>query len=135
MKPITLLTDNRPGVIAHISQVLGDANINIDSIEADAADLKGVITLEVDHYDMALKLLTDAGYRAISDDTIVIAVEDKPGALASIAARLEDSNINIQSIHILNRQQQKALISLVTDNNSESETLLEDVMVRKTEDR
>ncbi len=131
MKPITLLADDRPGVIAHISQLLGNANINIDCIDADAANLKGVITLEVDQYDQALELLTQAGYRAISDDTIVIAVEDKPGALARIAARLEESSINIQSIHILNRQQEQVLISLVTDNNKETEKILANVIVSK----
>lgn len=129
MKPITLLADDRPGVIAHISQLLGDANINIDSIEADAADLQGVITLKVDHYDQALSLLTQAGYRAISDDTIVIAVEDKPGALARVAARLEKAQINIQSIHILNRQQEQVIISLVTDDHKASLALLEDVLI------
>lgn len=129
MKRITLLTDDRPGVIAHISHLLGDANINIDSIEADAAKLQGVIFLIVEQYDKALTILTKAGYRAISDNTLVVSVEDEPGALARVAVPLEDANINIHSLHILNRRQDQVLISLVTDDNKTSEKLLKDIIV------
>ena len=132
MKQITLLADDKPGVIADISRMLGQADVNIFSLDADAKDLSGVIILAVDKYDLALDVLTRAGYRAISEETLIIAVDDTPGALGRVAGRLEDVQVNIRSLHILTRQQEKVLISLVTDDNKKSAELLSDALVKKS---
>jgi hypothetical protein len=129
MKQITLLADNRPGVVADISQLLADAEVNIMTIDVSGSEFEGVIFLTVDQYDTALSILGSAGYQAISEAALIIALEDKPGALAKVAVSLESANINIQSLHILRREQDKVLVSLVTDSNNEAQSLLQHVLM------
>jgi len=79
MKNITVLTESRLGVVADISQLLGDNNINILTLDVEGMDDHGLIQLTVDHYDRALQLFKQAGLRAISEDALVIRVPDEPG--------------------------------------------------------
>jgi len=51
MKQITIVDHDRPGLLSDISELLGAAGVNIESIEAESVDATAVITLIVDKYD------------------------------------------------------------------------------------
>ena len=87
MKQITVITDERPGIVADLCKVLADDGINIETFNAEVQDEHGVIILTVDQYDAALKALTNADYQAFSEDVIIIKLKDEPGALARISLR------------------------------------------------
>ncbi len=129
MKNIAVLTENHPGVIADITQLLGDQQVNILTLDVDGVESHGVIQLTVDQYDQALQTLKAAGYRAISEDALVIRITDEPGALAKIASRFKTHAINIRSMHILDRKSDYVLVSIVTDDNKNAEQWLQDVLV------
>jgi len=44
-------------------------------------------------------------------------VPDEPGGLAGVAERLRQAGVNIQSMHILNRQAGHAMIALTVDDH------------------
>jgi hypothetical protein len=129
MKQITVLVDNHPGAIADVTQVLADAQVNIETLDADGAEDHGVIILTVDHYDRALLALKDAAYQAISEDALVVRIEDRPGALAAIAARFKEANINLRSVHIIRRHETHALVAIVTENTDRARQLVRDELV------
>ena len=80
MNRIIVMAKNEVGVIADISRALADEGINIDSISAEGLDEKGVITLLADNYDEALRVLTHAGFKTVSDESLVLRLKDEPGA-------------------------------------------------------
>lgn len=129
MKEIIILVRNRPGAVAEVSQTLADAGVNIEELDAEAAVENGVITLTVDKYDLALHVLNEAGFRAISEDAIVLRLKDEPGALARIASRLQEEQINIRSLRIAQRLGKDSLVTLVTDRQEEARLLLADLTV------
>ena len=49
MKQITILTDDKPGVIAEICESLAAENINVESMDAETHMNKGVIIITVDN--------------------------------------------------------------------------------------
>jgi hypothetical protein len=130
MKQLTIPTDGHPGELAAVTRILGEAGINIESIDGEEeGDGQGVLVLTVDRYDEALRLLRSAGYRPITEDALVIRVADEPGALAKVAARFSDAGVNIRSLHIARRQQGNTLVSLVTSDNEAAARLVADLVV------
>lgn len=114
---IVILADNEVGVIADITRALADEQINVETINAETSGDQGAIVLTVDSYDRALYVLNREGFKAVGDEALVIRLPDEPGALAGVADRLKEAGVNIQSMHILNRQAGHAMIALTVDNH------------------
>ena len=122
MKQITVNVENEVGVIAGVTSVLSNNGINILSLSTEVMEDAGVIfiTTEDEDHDKALWWLADAGYKAMTDETLVITMPDEPGALAKVAERFRDHDINIQSLHIINRAHGHTTVSLSTDNQDKA---------------
>jgi hypothetical protein len=129
MKQITVLTRKDTGELSRVATLLGDAGVNIENIDAERLEDSGLIVLTVDQYDTALRALSDCGLRAITQDALVIRLDDKPGALAMIARRLRDAGIDVRSMHLLRRDSAGSLASLVADDNAHAAKVLSDVVV------
>ena len=130
MKQITLVTDNPPGLLAKITQILGDENINIESIDAQSSATMGTIILTVDQYDRALQIFSQMNdIKALTEDVILLKLEDKPGALARIAKRFQDAQMNLRSIRIIQRGDQQSFVAVCADDNEAAKKLVEDVLV------
>ena len=87
MNEIIIPVKEPPGTLAVVSESLARADINIEFIEARVVGESGIIVLRVDRYDAALRILRDAGYRAVTEDALVLDLENRPGALAEVARR------------------------------------------------
>ena len=129
MNRIIVMARNEVGVIADISKALADEGINIETISAEGLSEKGVITLTTDAYDDALRVLTHAGFKTVSDESLVIRLPDEPGALAKIAERFKNAGVNIQSLHIIDRRNGHALVALSADDRAKAETIVDSAIV------
>ncbi|BDS06548.1 amino acid-binding protein [Oceaniferula spumae] len=130
MKQIIIPTENRPGEIATITGILAEHSVNIRDIDAMEDGDHGFIMLCVDDYDEALDCLRAAGYRPVTEDAIVIQVPDEPGALAKVASRFAEKNINVRSLHIMRRQNGNIHVSLSSDDNVKAAEVVSDLIVR-----
>ena len=125
MNRIIVMVDNQVGIIADIARALSEAGINVESINTETAGDQGAVILTTDNYDHALYVLNQAGFKAVSDDdALVVRLPDEPGALARVADSLKQAGVNIQSMHILNRQQGYAMVALTTDDRARAETAI-----------
>jgi len=130
MNRITVVVANRPGVVADVCGVLGEGGINIGDLGVEVVSDVGVINLTVEgDYDLALSLLRDAGFQAVSEKCIVVRVKDEPGAIARIAARFKASEINLNSLHIIGRQGDFVLVALAAGHSDAAVELVKDVIV------
>lgn len=129
MKQLTVLVPNERGVAAEIATCLAERGVNIEEIDIEGVEDRGVVVLSVDHYDEALRALRDHGFRAITQDVLLVRLEDKPGALAAIAVRLKDAGIDLRSMHILRRDESGTIASLVASDPARAAQLLKEVLV------
>ena len=53
-------------------------------MSAEGLDDEGVITLTAGAYDDTLRALNDAGFKTVSDDSLLLWLRDEPGALAKV---------------------------------------------------
>ncbi len=90
------MAKNEVGVVADISRALADNGINIETINAEAIGDNGAISLTTDDYDGALRALTSAGFKTVTDDSLIVNLRDEPGALAKVAEKLKQGGVNIQ---------------------------------------
>jgi hypothetical protein len=129
MKQIIIPVPDRPGVVADLSEILGGAGVNIEDLDAGGVDENGVIILTVDRYDDAVRALHEAGYRAITEDALVLRIRNEPGSLAKIARRLAEASINIRSLRIAKHLGEETLVTLVAERPEEARELLRDCLV------
>ena len=61
------------------------------------------------------------------DDALVIRLRDEPGALARVAERFKNADVNIHSLHILDRHEGYTMVALSADDREKAEALLEGV--------
>jgi len=129
MKQISIIVKNAQGVLAIVAELMAERNININNIEADTIGETGVLVMTVDQYDIALQALRDAGFNAISEESLLVKLKDEPGALARIAKRFSAANINIRGIHIINREGGESIVAISTERTDEAIKVVEDILV------
>jgi hypothetical protein len=130
MKEIVIVAQNRAGLIADITESLAARGINIETISAEEIHDMAVIDLTVNRYDEALQILRDSGFDAVTEDAIVIRLRDEPGALAKVARKFKDANIDIRSLRIIRRQKGSALVALATTKSTEARELVKDYVAK-----
>ncbi|MBM4088381.1 MAG: hypothetical protein FJ276_02975 [Planctomycetes bacterium] len=133
MKQITIVTPVRSGLLADISEKLGQAEINIETLEGYVVRDWDIVQLTVSDYDAALQVLRNAGYDAITEDAVVINVKDQPGALAKVTRRLYEGGVDMRSIRILHRQAGEAMVAISMDRTDLGMRLIDDLLVKRSD--
>ncbi len=129
MKQITIISENRPGILAEITEAIAAAGVNVETIDVETIAGSAVAILTVDRYDAALRALEQTPFKAVSEDAIVVKLDDKPGELARITRRFKEANINMRSVRFLRRYQNQALVAISTERTAEAMELVKDVIV------
>ena len=129
MQHLRVVVPNRPGLLAELTEVLAAKSISIVEITVETHGAGAVVRLEVEDGALAMEALTDAGYRAVSDQVILARIEDKPGALAELSRRLADAQINIRALHHVRREAGHALVAVSTDDNDRARHVLGEAIV------
>jgi hypothetical protein len=132
MKQITIVTPVCEGLVADISKHLAKANINIEDLDAFVVRDWDIVQLSVSNYDVALQVLRDAGYDAITEDAVVVNVKDQPGSLAHLTQRLFDGDVDIRSVRILHRQAGEAMVAISMADPEKGVKLIEDLLVSRS---
>jgi hypothetical protein len=96
VKQLALFLENRPGTLSKVCGALAEAKINIYAISVSDAVDHAVVRMVVNDSQKALHLLGDHGVLVIERDVLMIEGSNKPGELASIAAKLAKHKINIE---------------------------------------
>jgi hypothetical protein len=126
MKQITIIAKEYDGLTADIAAVLGEHGINIESLDAEALEGMGVVTLTVNHYNRALHALNNAGWDAVTEDAFVLRVRDEPGALARVAKRFKDAGVHVRSIRIIQNEGGWGMVAVSAEPVEKARQLVKD---------
>jgi hypothetical protein len=104
LEEIVVTVDDRPGVLAEIGELLGDAQVNIESLTATTYNGIGVIHLVVDDGEDAGEILKSNGFKVEGARAVLTAtLDDRPGELGRYCRRLADSGVTISAAYIARR--------------------------------
>ena len=129
MKNITIVADDRVGLLADISYILGKSKINIDAISVDVIAGKAVIQIAVKDVGKPLEILKNSGYNVAETNALILKLDDKPGELSKITLMLADNHVNIESVHILSRDGKATILAMTVDKQKKAQDLLSNFLV------
>ena len=124
MQRIVIMAENRIGVIAQIASTLAEGGVNLNSIATENEGQHGVVIITTDRTDHALAVLNEAGFKAVSDEAVLVQLLDQPGALANLASELTGAGLNIRTFHIIERREDYATAAITTDDQERAKTAL-----------
>lgn len=93
---LAVFLSNRPGALARVCDALAEAGINIHALSISDTVDHAVVRMVVSDPTRALMLLGERGVLALENDVLLIDTANQPGALAKIADRLAQAEINIE---------------------------------------
>lgn len=129
MKSLTIIQNTRPGLLAEITTLLESNGIDLRSIDGNTVGTLAVISLVAEPYRDSLSVLADAGFKVFVNEQILVHCQDEPGALAEISRRLANVQVDIRSIHFINREADHCIVALETDNDYAARKVLKDLLV------
>jgi len=100
LRDLTLIPDDRPGVLARLGEVLGAAGISILGVSAFTGEGKGLVHVLVDDAQAAIDVLDGAGFEVrAAREVLAVPIEDRPGALGEACRRLADAGVNVEQAY------------------------------------
>ena len=95
-KQLSVFIENKPGKLSRICSTLADSGVNIYAMSVHDTVDHAIIRLMVDNPNKALIILEEEGAYIVTQDVVVVNVENKPGIIATIAKKLFRADINIE---------------------------------------
>ena len=104
LEEIIVASDDRPGLLAEIGELLGNAGVNIETLSAFHSDGTGVVHLVVDDGDDVGEMLTQNGFKVEGSRAVLTAtLDDRPGELGRYCRRLASQGVAISAAYIAKR--------------------------------
>ena len=95
-KQLSVFMENKPGRLSGICSTLADADVNIFAMSVHDTVDHAIVRLIVDNPNKALILLEEEGAYIVTQDVVIVEIENKPGVISDIAKRLFRADINIE---------------------------------------
>ena len=104
LEELIVRTEDRPGTLAEIGELLGRSGVNIETLSAFEHEGSGVIHLVVDDGEDAAEILRAGGFEiATSRPVLVATLEDRPGELGRYCRKLERAGVSIAAAYLARR--------------------------------
>jgi hypothetical protein len=114
-RQLSVLLENKVGVMAEVCKALAGHGINIRAMcVSDTVD-HAVLRLVVDNPQAAVHVLGERGALVVETDVLQIHLDDKPGELAKLAAKLARGKVNIEYAYGTADHQRATLFLRVSD--------------------
>lgn len=99
VEQISIFIENKSGRLAEVTQVLGEAGVNIRALSlADTSDF-GILRLIVDQTDLAKTALKEHGFTVNKTEVVAVEVPDRPLGLHGILTILDQSKVNVEYMY------------------------------------
>jgi hypothetical protein len=128
MKQISIMSRS-DNTVAELTALLSANDLDIRDMSFVSAGNNGVINLRVEDCDTCLALLAANGYDAISDETLLLKLADRPGALAGLSRQISDAGIAIRSLTLVGTQEKEGVVAISTSDNSAVRALYPDTVI------
>jgi hypothetical protein len=98
-----VVVEDRPGTLARLGGILGEAGVNIEAILGISRERKGFIQFVANDPDKAGHALNAAGMLYTKREVLIVRVLDEPGMLGDVALVMSKAGINIDSVYVTTR--------------------------------
>jgi len=127
MKSVTIISEDRVGLLADVSYILSKSNINIEGLFADVVGGKAVISLEVKDPKRAAEVLGSNGFKTADPEAIVIKVANN--AMQDVTDMLEGEQVHVKSLFTLSSDHQDGIFAINVDKPRKASKMLSSFML------
>lgn len=99
----SVVLEDRPGTLAHLAGVLGDAGVNVEAIQGISRAGEGFIRFVPRDPAQAARALAAAGVAHRTREVLIVKVLDQPGTLADVTLVMAHAGINIDTVYVTTR--------------------------------
>ena len=118
---LSVFVENKPGALTEITEMLAEAEIDLEAFTiADTSEF-GVLRLIVDAPKKALSVLKMNGFIASLTPVVAVCIEDEPGSLAKILKTLSNEGISIEYMYaFVSREEGSAYVIFRVEDNDKA---------------
>lgn len=116
---LVIREESKPGTLAHVASVLGEAGVNIKAFSAPEVSGHGHLRLLVNDLERARAALKAGKVKFREEAALVLSLENKPGALSEVAGLLKQARINIKCAYLTPSREGKRAIVVLTVSNQQ----------------
>jgi hypothetical protein len=104
LEEIIVTVDDNPGTLAEIGELLGRADVNIETLSASSHNGSAFVHLVVDDGEDAGEMLQSNGFKVEGTRAVLTAtLDDRPGELGRYCRKLADAGVTISAAYIARR--------------------------------
>lgn len=125
VKQISVFLENKPGRLSEAAEVLAKNGIDISALSLADTDEYGVLRMIVSDPDKAKNALGESGVICKVTDTLVVAIDDRPGGFSESLRILTDNGIEVKYMYAcVSREQGKAIMVLSVADPAKADELI-----------
>ena len=130
MEKIILISEDYIGLITDITEILSKNKIKIKNIDADKINNTALIKISSDNNKYTYEILIKAGFNIIfNTEIIMVKIDDELGALAKLARKLSENNIDIRSLNIVEQDENHLILSITCSDPEKTKKLMSHMLI------
>lgn len=116
IKQLSVFLENKTGRLNEVTQILGNAGINMSAFSVADTSEFGILRMIVTDPDKALAILKEAEFSVRLTDVVCLNSPNEPGALGRALNILSDEGVFIEYLYAYSMNDKSANIVLKPDN-------------------
>ncbi|HAH24256.1 MAG TPA: amino acid-binding protein [Prolixibacteraceae bacterium] len=116
IKQLSVFLENKTGRLNEVTQILGNAGINMSAFSVADTSEFGILRMIVSEPEKALTILREAEFSVRLTDVICLSCPNEPGALARALNILSGESVFIEYLYAYSMDNKSANIVLKPDN-------------------
>ena len=124
MKQLTIVAEDKVGLLSDVTFILGKAKVNIDSLQVEVEGNTAIISLMLKDEKRARELLEKNGYKALESEIMLVHLKDEPAQTAAMTALLSKEKISILSAHLVANANGMCTMALKVDKPIKAKKVL-----------
>lgn len=95
-KQMTVMLENRPGMLAELCSELARLAVNIHALHAETGRPIAAVRLIPSQPEVAKRVFRGMGLKFAEEDVLTVKVGDRPGSLGRMTRKLAEKGVNIE---------------------------------------
>ncbi len=131
MKSITVVAEDKVGLLADISYILGKCNINIEALGVEVVGRKAIISLTVRDSKRTTEVLAKNGFIVTENTALVVKLPNKPGEVNRFTDMLAEEKVSIEKIDMLTTDHEHGVFSVMVNKPRKAVKMLDQMLLNR----